>query len=731
MATNELYIPFYNLNNVFLDKDTGLPLSGGKVYFFQDSQRLNPKPVYQITGTSPNYMYTALDNPLILSISGTFVDTNGNPIVVYGYPFDASGNVDYYYIAIYSAGDVLQEEIELCPYIPAGTVTPEGKENTDNELSNPQFVEVSFDSLSSQTYTVSGLTETSIAPDWLIISGGSGTFTVSRTEPTATTSPTNPPYALQIEADAGLGSYVTLRQLLNNSPRLGSGKYASASCVAALSGVGDGTITINYVRSGGTPTDIQLASVAITPDGTFQLVQGNAAIGQTFSSDPASTGYVAIDILIPTARIFQITSVQLVIISAAGNIPFDESSVSRQVDQLFHVWKSPLSYKPIESYLVGWDFLMNPAQERGKTLNITSTPEYIMDQTIAYSTDTCSMGPVPEGVQVITTANNNAFYFLQYLEYEARDMINTSLSVNVNAIADGTSGEVKVYLFRAGVGDVFPALPATIGALASDGVFTLTEPGWTEIPRGGLSTATSALSTSYTITNNFNSSDIGFNGWQIPFPEFYDTAKFAIVVTFATLNAGDSILINSISCVPGFIPTRPAPKTFAQTLQDCQYYYEKSYDNTTYAGTATYVGVCRYPITTWLSTITPLPPTPDSVIEYYFNRGRFQIDFNTVKRVIPGVSLYDPAFGGGPAVQWGFSYGNTYITPSSGTNPLIDDLISAVDSSTKRATFVSTTSDNATFARYGLLVSGVISNVPCFDVHVAFHYVADARIGKI
>ena len=47
MAIDPLYIPLFTIEEVILDKDTGLPLSGGVVKFFRDSQRATPKDVFE------------------------------------------------------------------------------------------------------------------------------------------------------------------------------------------------------------------------------------------------------------------------------------------------------------------------------------------------------------------------------------------------------------------------------------------------------------------------------------------------------------------------------------------------------------------------------------------------------------------------------------------------------------------------------------------------------------
>src|SRR6266478_8222714 len=144
MSISTLYIPLFTIEEVILDKDTGLPLSGGIVSFFRDSQRTTPKDVFQISGVSPNYTFTDVGAVFTLGLSGTFVDGNGNPFVPYAFPYDAAGELDLYFVTVVSAGGVPQFTREAVPYVPPGNVPPEDRTNTENELCNPQFVEVNF-----------------------------------------------------------------------------------------------------------------------------------------------------------------------------------------------------------------------------------------------------------------------------------------------------------------------------------------------------------------------------------------------------------------------------------------------------------------------------------------------------------------------------------------------------------------------------------------------------------
>lgn len=112
MTTNPKMIATSDLQAYFVDKDSGFPLAGGIVTFYHDVNRTLKKPVYQITGSPPNYSYSVLPNPMILSGVGTF-EYNGNDIIPYYFPYqgtpdDSDNTVELYYVTVESSGLVPQ-----------------------------------------------------------------------------------------------------------------------------------------------------------------------------------------------------------------------------------------------------------------------------------------------------------------------------------------------------------------------------------------------------------------------------------------------------------------------------------------------------------------------------------------------------------------------------------------------------------------------------------------------
>ena len=139
MSLDPKYIPLDYLETYLVNKDDGLPLSSGKIYFYSDVNRSLLKNVYTITGNAPNYSYVALPNPSTLSGVGTFQDAGQNNVVPYVYPYDSEGNSENYYIEVYSSGNVLQFTREAVPNVSSESVST-SDQNLINYIPNGQFL---------------------------------------------------------------------------------------------------------------------------------------------------------------------------------------------------------------------------------------------------------------------------------------------------------------------------------------------------------------------------------------------------------------------------------------------------------------------------------------------------------------------------------------------------------------------------------------------------------------
>lgn len=139
MALDPRYVLAPSLQMYFVDKDTGAPLSGGKVFFYRDTNRTELKSVFELQGNQANYTYSPLPNPVILSAVGTIQDNNGNDVLPYYFPFDEFGDVDLYYIVVQSSGGVPQFTRQAWPN-PDFSNAPASSDDRFNYIPNGQLL---------------------------------------------------------------------------------------------------------------------------------------------------------------------------------------------------------------------------------------------------------------------------------------------------------------------------------------------------------------------------------------------------------------------------------------------------------------------------------------------------------------------------------------------------------------------------------------------------------------
>jgi hypothetical protein len=129
------------LQDYFVDKTTGAPLSGGIITFYQDNSRTTLKNVYYQSGSPGAYTYIPLPNPLTLSDVGTIEDANGNDVIPYFYPYSEVDNTTKqpYYITVYSAQGQLQFTRQNFPFNPSGGSSTTTTATNDNLIANNEF----------------------------------------------------------------------------------------------------------------------------------------------------------------------------------------------------------------------------------------------------------------------------------------------------------------------------------------------------------------------------------------------------------------------------------------------------------------------------------------------------------------------------------------------------------------------------------------------------------------
>lgn len=729
---SDLYFVAFPPQILFRDKDTALPLIAGSVYFYSEDDRTQLKPIYkQVKLPDNTYQFVEINNPVTLSAVGSFADDDGNDILIYLFPYTGTpenpGEPELYYLQVYNVDSIYQFDREAYPPNFSPITGNEAFLPTDNQITNPQFVDVLFDvdpTTNTYSYNATGSNfEVEIAPGWSIVTTGAGAVTLQQVAISDTNVVSNPPYALQIQTGGSI-SAVTLRQRILASPTLFYGGYINGQFSAK--GISPNTIicSMNFNPSSGTQYTV-IESETTDSNGEFTRLSDTKAIdGAIENPDLAPDGYVDVDITWTPITTIQITSVQIAGVNDLGDsIQFVEQSTPMQENGLFYYFNPLLQYKPIPSLLVGWDFPLNPSQfNPDGAYTLDTTLAYGWDQTLTQSVVgniAVVRNAVTNGFQATTANDDEAFYMMQYLTgAQAKKILGTKLSVNVNAFRTQAGGDVnvRVYLYRAAAASSFPVVPTVLGTLTAAGAFSLTagviSDGWTEIPRSGLGLAVGTLTAITTADyDSLNDTiDLRFSGWEMTTSaDIADTDKFAIVATFECPTTGTVITVNSISLVEGEIATRPASQTADQVLTECQAYYETSFENGTTTAAITAAG------TTGIYSFNL--NVFDNGTLYVSTTYPFLIEWQSYKVLDPTVTLYSGTTTTAGRVQSFLKR----LTTNVSVEQTVTTIWGAALINRKRVYYPAP-------ATIALLQSGAISTSPP-AAWFEYHYIADARLG--
>jgi hypothetical protein len=730
MAIDLHYIPAFSIEDVLLDKDTGAPMSGGKVYFYRDSQRGTLKPVYQITGSSPNYTFTQLPNPMILSSIGTFEDSLGNPTVPYFFPYDGAFETDLYFVRVRNADDVPQFDRQAVPYVLPLSGGGGSGGGIENQISNPQFAEVLFDtSLSEYPITIGTVTDQviAIAPDWdLVVScATTGSVTVKQVRPLGSENDlTNPGTLLNIKS-SGL-SKLWLRQRLYGSPNLwGSGNIAVSFVGKTYSGTGVG-VTLNYSQSNGAAQSIVLKSATLPSSGSLTAFPGSATIIPSTSSENYPDAYVDIYFDLPLGIEIDITSVILISTGAAviDDLVYDQASNERQIDHLFHHYKPQLAYKPIPSYLVGWDFPLNPCQEFGYLQGVVATGSggansayYLADQTILFQAVNANFSMTQGGDGFnITAVAPSTFALIQYLEgQQVNEILSQRLSVALKGKVTTPSviGTVNIYWTAAGSLANLPASVVTGVTNGTDAPTTAVGGAWNAVPRSDLGAARFTLTT----TNE----EFQLNGWDARAVAGIENATFiAVVISFNTIAAAQTVSLNYCSLNGGDIATRPAPQSFDQVLSQCQYYFEKSKNATE----AVLSGSNNNAQVVQLSGQMTVYVTGSNSMTTTLHNSSFGVRYQKKRTIAPSVILYSGATPNVVAAS-GFENGGAIgLTPAS---PLPISLWTSTNLGDRAVEYIVTSPNSALYTN----TQNPVATPSYIEGYLSFNYIVNARLGEV
>jgi hypothetical protein len=721
---NPNYVVGINLGEVFVDKVTGLPLAGGKIYFYKDEARSVPKTVYELTGSPPNYLYEALPNPIILSAVGTIINTDGDNVAVYYYPYDSQGNIENYYIRVFSEDDVEQLERQAWPNL-TPTSTPGGDGNAatvQNQLSNSQFVDVAFPTDTGLEISWTGaLSETTytIAPDWdlVIEASGTGSVTINRDALVGSLNvTTNPPFQLDIVASSVNITTLKLVQRLSNNPDIWAEQYvAGIMLVQSLDGISR-TFSMVYAPSIAV-AETTIAEGASGASGYTEL-KGSVLLPEGTNSDDSNDGYVDIEIILPLAGHYTITSLQLTSGTAeptADDIIYQQDPVNRQRDFSFHHYRPQIIQLAVPSILQGWDFRVNPAQWGASQVLLSSASDYVWDQTIIFQ-DTNNAISLQRGTKdgfEVDIALASQFAVIQYIEGGSLSQLTSSyLSTLITAytdIAGGARGTVSLWVTN----DALPNIGAKLSIVASldsQGKPATFNGNWTEIAR------TTGWDAQFTIPEASDFVSIPLEGWEKLSVQW---TYGAIVVGFEETDPG-AVVFEQISVTPTLIASPAAPLSFELTLNQLQRYWEKSYAPGTLPGTPTLENAI------WVRSLNSSAGFGGGNLTVLYRSDFFFLPYKNTKRVPPNIDIHSTdgteGFFQGVTIQSNTPDVTVNVQNIAQSNWFGLTSVNSVDGFFISASNTSSVLATATFALASS--NGII-------VFYRFHYALDSRLGIV
>ncbi len=722
------------LQQQLLDKTTGEPLAAGIVRFFSETDRITPKNVYSISGDAgAGYTFTSLGSELTLSGFGTFIDGSGNQIIPYLYPFDSfdpDHQEELYYIKVYySDGSTFEFDQKAWPQNLISANQPIIQSFMQkNILNNQYFVEVSFpnEAIEGKVFTVGATDSTLIAPNWYIDTAGGTSFKVTQDAVGAVDAPGNPLYALKIDNWSGSFTTFNLRQRFENTPRALNSGFVAATIVMRDTNSDAYDISVWLKGSSGNP-DVELLTFTTSGASTFEEYRGFGVEITPPNPGTADTAYTDFYIKIPSGAEVEIAIAQLVLIDDDTQqvAVIQETSQTAQ-NNLYQYYKESLEYKPISSYLVGWDFPLNPAQF-GATVAApaigAAKSQYYWDQTIVFQSANSGVAAsrATSGALVLTANVETQLALVQYLPQSvAREVLHNPLSVNFEgftSIANKLQITITLlYTTDASLPNIASGTSnSVVASLNTDGSVASTNGTWSEVPRiNNLGKAQCFVEQN--IDERFF--NYGFNGWDLEGIADASTATFfAIVVGTATIPITETLVVNSISLVPGNIPTKPAFQSLNEVFDECQYYYEKSYASSVTVGTAGAAGA-RFALQA-LSDPAPSGGATTSIRAQYFG-----LTYNTIKRTnAPIITIFTQGAGGAGNSVFGQIFNNGV---SVGSNNIANFSTNWTETAKNDKSVYYAAATNT-----DLITSAAIAATSGIFGFILYHYQVDARLGIV
>lgn len=401
MSLDARFVIASDLQSLYRDKDTGLPLSNGVIYFWKDQARSEPKDVYKLSGSPPNYSYTNIGSEVTLTASGTFSDNENpaNDIIPYYFPYEgdpssSDGTVELYYVEVYSEGGkdtgVLQFTREAWPNIAAS----EGDaQNVQNYIPNGQFkihsdVEVDPSDLTAVPGQISQA----------ITNLAQGGWTFERPDMSAATDivlfqpfggyvanpSASPTFAVNVETSVPSAgdAFKDLRIEFNDVNKFASDTEEYTCAFSGQSNSGSVNVALilikNYGAGGDTQEEIALGNFIVT--NSFSVIQKSGFVFGDNSGKVITDGnFLQLALRFPTGSLFNVLLTDFIL--TPGNVAVTEFPQTTDREFAYQAITPDIpDYRNMDLYLVqrlGPQGLIYDRSEIGEVIEESNISVYV------------------------------------------------------------------------------------------------------------------------------------------------------------------------------------------------------------------------------------------------------------------------------------------------------------------------------------------------------------------
>lgn len=334
MSLNPKFVTAPSLQQYFVNKNDGFPLQNAKIFFYRDTNRTEPKTVYELQGNQANYTYAPLPNPVRTNNAGQVVDNDGNIIVIYYYPYDADGNLDLYYIIVQDSLGGEQQIIQAWP----------NPSSSGNATSNEMINYIPNGQLLSHTNLFNNL----LVPGSNIIAQGGISIELDDTATSVNTlefieqqftlePPQSPRYIPNFKCTTANSLEVrkSIRVFFNDVNKFSSGIDVNTYAIwmVATTSIPVSIQVYKFFGIGGSaPVLITQSTATITTSPTFFNFLIDAETNSGFNVGPNEDDYIAIDVSFPTGITFDMSFCDMVL--SPGNVPILNFPVQTNADML-------------------------------------------------------------------------------------------------------------------------------------------------------------------------------------------------------------------------------------------------------------------------------------------------------------------------------------------------------------------------------------------------------------